>query len=100
MVRHSYSEAIAKQSFLKRQKNWKLAQQYEQAGIINKEENKNNQLINYSIEKLEEKYVIGKHLGDGAFGAVSECWLKGTNSGEVFALKKMAKKGYLSTNEG
>lgn len=43
--------------------------------------------MNYSIKDLQMKYEIGKHLGKGAYGAVSECWLKGTQSGEIFALK-------------
>jgi len=49
------------------------------------------ELIKSSIEHLEKKYVMGKSLGQGAFGEVLECWLKGTDGTIKFALKKMGK---------
>jgi len=52
---------------------------------------KPEELIKSSVENLEKKYVTGKSLGEGAFGEVLECWLRGTDGSVKFALKKMKK---------
>jgi len=43
------------------------------------------------VTAVKKKYDIGKELGQGAYGLVSECSLKGTSGGEVFAMKSMKK---------
>jgi len=43
------------------------------------------------VSAVKKKYDIGKELGQGAYGLVSECSLKGTSGGEVFAMKSMKK---------
>ena len=40
---------------------------------------------------LNEKYEIGRTLGEGAFGVVSECWLKGSSGKTKYALKKIGR---------
>jgi hypothetical protein len=76
-------------TFMKKKKNWEEMEK----GItsMRKSDLKPEELLKSSIENLEKKYTMGKSLGQGAFGEVLECWLKGSDGSVKFALKKMKK---------
>ena len=88
---NGYSEALAKQSYLKKEKNWRATG----AGGLSASQHAKprvSRFLGNHIVSTSQKYVKGKELGKGAYGIVSECWLKRAEDGEIFALKTMSKK--------